>query len=127
MAGKLTQEDGLFFNEGRFRFRVPKKFAGGLEKLKDREVTFGIRPEDFYLAADAPGVSEKAEVTAMVEVVEPMGNEIYLYLNTGVNNLVARVNARTEPPIGSQLKLVLDMSKAHFFDAQNEASLSLAT
>jgi multiple sugar transport system ATP-binding protein len=50
-----------------------------------------------------------------------------LYLNTGINSLVARVNARTEPAIGSQLKLVLDMSKAHFFDAQTEANLSPAT
>jgi multiple sugar transport system ATP-binding protein len=123
MAGKVVQENGLFFHEGRFKFRVPKKFQSSLEKCKDREVIFGIRPEDFHLADSTAGVAEAAEVTATVEVVEPMGNEIYLYLNTGINSLVARVSARSEPPVGSQLKLVLDMSKAHFFDVQNENSL----
>jgi multiple sugar transport system ATP-binding protein len=124
VTGKIFQNHGLFFDDGRFKFRVPKKFENNLEKLKEREVVFGIRPEDFYLADDAANLTEIAELTATVEVVEPMGNEIYLYLNTGTNSLVARVNARSEPPIGSQLKLVLDMSKAHFFDSQSEGSLS---
>ncbi|MDZ7291717.1 MAG: sn-glycerol-3-phosphate ABC transporter ATP-binding protein UgpC [candidate division KSB1 bacterium] len=124
VKGKIIQDNRLLFDEGRFRFPVPEKMAGNLEPFKDREVIFGIRPEDFYLMDEAVGLAEAAEVTATVEVVEPMGNEIYLYLNTGINSLVARVNARYEPPIGSQLKLVLDMSKAHFFDAQSEVSLS---
>jgi multiple sugar transport system ATP-binding protein len=134
ITGKVVQENGLFFQEGRFQFPVPKKFAGSLEKFNDREVTFGVRPEDFHFADNAAGVSEKAEVTATVEVVEPMGNEIYLYLNTGSNSLVARVNARSESQLAllqnmkgsrdSQLKLVVDMSKAHFFDAQSEVSLN---
>jgi multiple sugar transport system ATP-binding protein len=124
MAGKVVQENGLFFHEGRFKFRAPKKFESSLEKFKDREVIFGIRPEDFHLADESASVAEAAEVMTTVEVVEPMGNEIYLYLNTGINSLVARVNARSEPAIGSQLKLVMDMSKAHFFDSQSEASLS---
>ncbi|MGH7452406.1 MAG: ABC transporter ATP-binding protein, partial [bacterium] len=136
MAGKVVQESGLFFHEGRFKFRAPKKFESSLEKFKDREVVFGIRPEDFHLADSAAGVAEAAELTAAVEVVEPMGNEIYLYLNTGSNSLVARVNARSESRLSfiqnmkgnreSQLKLILDMGKAHFFDAQSEASLSPA-
>jgi multiple sugar transport system ATP-binding protein len=134
IEGKVVRENGLFFHEGRFQFRAPEKFQNSLEKFKDREVIFGIRPEDFHLADNAAPTflnsfaegksGEKAEVTATVEVVEPMGNEIYLYLNMGSNGLVARVNARSEPPIGSELKLVLDMSKAHFFDAQSEMSLS---
>jgi multiple sugar transport system ATP-binding protein len=136
MAGKLVPDGGLFFDEGRFKFRVPKRFESRLEKFMEREVIFGIRPEDFHLADDASVAAEAAEVTAAVEVVEPMGNEIYLYLNTGINSLVARVNARSEPRLSfferlkgnrdSQLQLVLDMSKAHFFDPQTEASLSPA-
>ncbi len=134
MTGKVVQENGLFFHEGRFQFRAPKKLAGRLEKFKDREVVFGIRPEDFHLADDAAGVAEAAEIAATVEVIEPMGNEIFLYLNTGSNSLVARIDARAESRLSflqnmkgardTQLKLVVDMNKAHFFDAQTEASLN---
>jgi multiple sugar transport system ATP-binding protein len=134
MTGKVVQDNGLFFHEGRFQFRAPKKFADRLEKFKDREVVFGIRPEDFHLAADAVAVAEAAEITATVEVVEPMGNEIFLYLNTGSNSLVARIDARAESRLSflqnmkgardTQLKLIVDMNKAHFFDAQTEVSLN---
>jgi len=134
MKGKVVQENGLFFHEGRFQFRAPKKLASRLEKFKDREVVFGIRPEDFHLADDAVGVAEAAEITATVEVVEPMGNEIFLYLNAGSNSLVVRIDARAESRLSflqnmkgtrdAQLKLVVDMNKAHFFDAQTEVSLN---
>ena len=55
-----------------------------------------------------------------------MGSEIFLYLNSGSNSLVARVNARTEPAVGGSLECVFDMSKSHFFNAQTEESLSPA-
>ena len=126
VTGKIRQDNNLFFDEGSFRVGVPKKFQQALAKFKDRDVIFGIRPEDFYLAEEAHVMPEPAELAAAVEVVEPMGNEIYLYLNTGISSFVARVSARTEPPVGDRLRLMMDLSKAHFFDPQSEESLSPA-
>ncbi len=124
MSGRIIRENGLFFEEGQGRLRIPSKFENTLASYIAQNAVFGIRPEDIHLAENANGLTQKAELYATVEVVEPMGNEIFLYLNTGTNNLVARVNARTEPALGSRLNVALDMDKAHFFDTQSEASLS---
>lgn len=126
MTGRIARESGLFLHEGQNRLRIPAQFENNLAAYVEQNAVFGIRPEDIHLAENAKSLTQTAELSATVEVVEPMGSEIYLYLNTGTNNLVARINARTEPAVGSRLALVLDMSKAHFFDAQSEARLNAA-
>ncbi|MCG3154948.1 MAG: sn-glycerol-3-phosphate import ATP-binding protein UgpC [bacterium] len=123
IPGKVLRNGGLKFQCEQFAFPIPQSFAPSLGNHVGEEVVFGIRPEDIHLAGDAAGLQETAETPGVVEVVEPMGSEIYLYVNLGATSLVARINSRTEPPIGSQLPLTFDMSKSHFFSAQTEESL----
>ncbi len=123
MPGVIMRNGGLKFKHERFEVAVPKTFEPSLGRFIDQEVVFGIRPEDIHLADDTAALTQKAEVVGEVEVVEPMGSEIFLYANLGATNLVARITSRTEPPIGSQLPLTFDMSKSHFFSAQSEESL----
>jgi multiple sugar transport system ATP-binding protein len=123
IAGKIVQNGGLIFTDNRLRLGVPAVYEKTVAQYIDKDIVFGIRPEDLYDEKDSPNLANKATASANVEVVEPMGNEIFIYLNSGLNNLVARINARTEPAIGSQLALAFDMSKAHFFDTQTEQCL----
>jgi multiple sugar transport system ATP-binding protein len=123
MPGKIIRNGGLKFKHERFEVVVPKTFETSLGSFIDQEVVFGIRPEDIHLAGDTQVLAQKVEVAGEVEVVEPMGSEIFLYANLGATNLVARITSRTEPPIGSQLPLTFDLSKSHFFSAQSEESL----
>jgi multiple sugar transport system ATP-binding protein len=125
ISGKIVRTRGLYFSDSRFRLRIPAGYYKKLSNYIDRDVVFGIRPEDIYDGKEASALAQKAVAAANVEVVEPMGNEIFVYLDNGLNNFVARINARTEPAIGSQLDLAFDMSKAHFFDAQTEQRLTL--
>ncbi len=123
ITGKVVRNGGLHFTDGKLRLNIPSIYEKAVSNYIDKDIVFGIRPEDIYEAKDSAAVMQKAIAAAGVEVVEPMGNEIFIYLNNGLNNLVARINARTEPAIGSQLELAFDMSKAHFFDAQTEQCL----
>lgn len=61
----------------------------------------------------------------MIEVVEPMGSEMYVYFSTkpGSNPYVARISDSVEPKPGSAVKLAFEMSKAHYFDKTTEATL----
>ncbi len=126
ISGKIARNGGLYFSDSRFRLRIPAAHDKGLSNYIDRDIVFGIRPEDIYHGKEASALAQKALAAANVEVVEPMGNEIFVYLNNGLNNFIARINARTEPAIGSQLDLAFDMSKAHFFDAQTEQRLTFS-
>ena len=60
------------------------------------------------------------EVSLTVELVEPIGNEIFLYVTTGINTLVARVAPQTRLQIGQEIKLVFDLAKVHFYDIETE-------
>ncbi len=62
-------------------------------------------------------------VKVTCEVVEPMGSEVYLYLNTGSNTFVARVGAHDRPQVNADIDMVFDMSKVHFFDIVTEETI----
>jgi multiple sugar transport system ATP-binding protein len=122
--GTIINKDGkTYFNEGRFQVRVIDSMAGALAPYIDTEVIFGIRPEDIYdklFVSDAP---QDNTIKAICEVLEPMGPEAYLYLNTGRSSLVARVGGHDKPTLNHDMDLVLDMSKVHFFDKDTDVTI----
>ncbi|HEY0198649.1 MAG TPA: sn-glycerol-3-phosphate ABC transporter ATP-binding protein UgpC [Rhodanobacter sp.] len=78
----------------------------------DREVVLGIRPEDLQ-----PADAARAVLRAQVEVVEPVGNEIFLNLRHGMQALVSRISPRTLPEPGSSMPMGLATERLHLFDA----------
>ena len=60
---------------------------------------------------------------ATCEVVEPLGSEVFLYLNSGKHLFTARVGAHNRPEINRDMDLVFDMSKVHFFDRETEKTI----
>jgi multiple sugar transport system ATP-binding protein len=80
----------------------------------DREISVGIRPENLQPGAAGPGGFE-----AVVEVVEPVGNEVFLNLRYATYPLVARVAPSAMPAIGDRLALTVASDRLHFFDAES--------
>ena len=62
-------------------------------------------------------------VTLTCEVVEHLGSEVYIYMNTGKNLVVAKVAGDADPQINQDLDVVFDMSKVHFFDNTTEKTI----
>jgi multiple sugar transport system ATP-binding protein len=84
----------------------------------DKEIVAGIRPEDLrpVTAAADSGPS----LSAQLDVVEPVGNEVFLNLSCGGAEIVARTPPGNLPEPGSQLSLAYAPSALHFFDAKTE-------
>ncbi len=114
----------LEVNTGGFRLEVPEQKAKDWRAFKGREVIFGIRPDDIHAKPFvAPGILE-SDMTARVDVIELMGNEIFLYLMTKDDKqFVARVDPRVQANMGDQLDLAVNMANAHIFDPKTEISL----
>jgi multiple sugar transport system ATP-binding protein len=124
MEGILKAEnDTLVFDEGNFQVNVSPQMADSLMPYIGKEITFGIRPEDIFETALSEGAREKAPMQATLEVLEPMGNELFLYLTTGTHPIVARVDVHETPEVGQKLDLIFDMSTAHFFDKDTEEAI----
>jgi multiple sugar transport system ATP-binding protein len=80
------------------------------------DVLLGIRPEDIYNAS-GPYLPEKvSELNARVDVVEPMGNEIYLYADLEGHEVIARLTQQGQIEPDSTIRLAIDVSKVHLFD-----------
>jgi multiple sugar transport system ATP-binding protein len=89
---------------------------------RDREIILGLRPEHLQLAgADAQASSVQFDAT--LEVIEPVGNEIFLNLRFGDAALVARVAPRTLPEPGARTRMQFDPSRLHAFDAVSGARI----
>jgi multiple sugar transport system ATP-binding protein len=119
----LKTSEKLYFQNGPFKVRIPEQVAPKLVPYIGQELVFGIRAEDIYDKLFVTEASVDNTIRAICEVVEPMGAEAYLYLRSGPNTFVARVSGHVRPAVNQDLDLVLDMSKAHFFDKTTEESI----
>ena len=94
---------------------IPKNKIKALAPFIGKEVWLGIRPEHIGLAGNAL----KSKFTAQVEVVEPMGNEIFVYFTIGTSQIVARMSP-VSVEAGTRTKCSFSMKHAHFFDKITE-------
>ncbi|MFH1397601.1 MAG: sn-glycerol-3-phosphate ABC transporter ATP-binding protein UgpC [Candidatus Omnitrophota bacterium] len=124
IQGRIIKKDGrIYFNEGKIQAKLVEETYKKIAPYIGKEVILGIRPEDVYdklFVSDAP---PENVVRVNCEVVEPMGSEVYLYLNTGIHTFIARVGAHDRPPVNQDMDVVFDMSKVHFFDKTSEETI----
>jgi multiple sugar transport system ATP-binding protein len=120
--GKLVGNGDSAFDEGTFKVPLPADIASKVAAHKGKDIIFGIRPSDLY-SKPPEGAGAAVSFKATVEVVEPMGNEVFVYVTTGKTPAVARLATRKEITPGSQIELFIDMRRIHFFDAGSEATI----
>ena len=122
------RKDGaaLFVDTGDFSVKVPDNDIETYKRYVDKEVIFGIRPEDIHNPAFAPSGIHASPVEAKVDVTELMGNEIFLYMVSGKNSFVARVDPRTRFAMSEQVQLVFNMDNFHIFDPSVDTENPLA-
>jgi len=89
-----------------------------LAACRDRETVLGLRPEHLQPASD-DAATPLAQFEATLEVIEPVGNEIFLNLHFGNDALVARVAPRTLPEPGGRMRMEFDPARLHAFDANS--------
>lgn len=61
-------------------------------------------------------------INATVEVIENLGNELLVYLNSGGKSIQARLNPRSRVSVGNQITLQVDTARIHLFDSETEVA-----
>jgi multiple sugar transport system ATP-binding protein len=124
IAGKVVKKrQEFYFQTDSMEVKILPSMYDRISGYSNTKVIMGIRPEDIYDKLFAQYASEEFVINARVDVVEPMGAEVYLTLYSGKSSLVARVNAHDTVSVNQDLDLVLDMKKVHFFDFDTEKSI----
>ena len=121
ITGTIRRDGGLRFraDDGAFELSVPERSSTASSEHDGAPVILGIRPEHLQIAT-AQG---EAGIEARLDLVEPMGSELYLSLRAGTHDLTARVSPRSLPPAGSALSFTVDPEHLHFFDARSTLRL----
>jgi multiple sugar transport system ATP-binding protein len=120
----LRQDNGdLYIETAGFRIAVPENRRASWETMAGRAAILGVRPEDIHDSAYVPPELCAAEVEAMVDVVEPLGNEAFLYLQSGGLEYIARVDPRTDAQAGGRLIVAMCTDNMHLFDGETEQAI----
>ncbi len=124
MEGKIIKKEGkLYFDEGNFRVLIIEGMSDILDEYVEKRLLMGIRSEDIHDKLAVSGSSPENVVTMTCEVVEHLGSEVYLHLNTGKHVLIAKASGDANPQINLDMDVVFDMSKVHFFDKTTEKTI----
>ncbi|SFG40318.1 multiple sugar transport system ATP-binding protein [Halopelagius inordinatus] len=98
------------------------------------EVTLGIRPEDVYLTRDSEISTPTRVIDAKTDVLEPMGDEIFVYLlldeeagtdlddmagDAFAGQLLMSVDPDSDIEEDEDVDVVLDRSRVHLFDTNS--------
>ncbi|WP_227355189.1 ABC transporter ATP-binding protein [Haladaptatus salinisoli] len=108
---------------GRFEYHVSEQTR---ETIGDRaEVVLGVRPEDIIVSDDADG---RHAFEAVVDVVEPMGNENNVYLtfdgeNTNPETFIATVDGFKQISAGQPATVHIPEDAISIFDATTGETL----
>ncbi|MFC0211880.1 ABC transporter ATP-binding protein [Paenibacillus chartarius] len=125
--GNLSEEGGqLWFKAPGLNVAVPQGKAQVLREkgYVGKELVMGVRPEDFHEEAIFLEASPNTIINANIDLSENLGHEMYLYIaGIGQNTIIARVDGRAGLKEGMNVKLAIDMNKAHFFDKDTTVSI----
>ena len=120
LPGKVD-EKGIFVCE-HLKLKVDDTHFKLLKEksMLDKEIILGFRPEDM---SDKPRIIEELKDSSAnftVDVAELLGAETNIHIAIADNNIIAKVDARSDLSIGSKIDLAINMKKAHFFDPETE-------
>jgi multiple sugar transport system ATP-binding protein len=145
-TGKLTgTKSKVYIEFGMEKIQLPKEKVGLIVNLDkylntDKEIVFGIRPEDIHDEEDWVKDPKKQTIEVKVDVVEALGSETLLYCKTrsemdpegeetiksivdDVSNLTAKVDNRSITKAGDTINIALDVDHCHIFDKDTEVTI----
>ncbi|MDR1363969.1 MAG: sn-glycerol-3-phosphate ABC transporter ATP-binding protein UgpC [Spirochaetaceae bacterium] len=116
----LEENSDLILDEGGFKLKVSAEHNACLKKYVDKDVYFGIRPEDLDFSGNS-GAQDSIPLT--VNVVEPLGADTTIWLNTKTQSMIARTDPSRTFKIGEAVNFVPRMEKARYFDKETELAI----
>jgi len=122
IRGELVSNGALKFRSKLFDIDLPEVAVQGLKNYPHREIVAGIRPEHMLNAA-RPSRKDKATSkpqTVMVDVVEPVGNEVFVYFSEADQRYCMRMSPEHLYHPGEDIQILIELEKIYFFDIKSD-------
>jgi len=115
--GELVQDaNKMVFKSESMTVNIHESHMAKLIQSGQKKVSMGIRPEHLQDSVLVSNPDQDTLVKSKVEVVEPMGAEIMLYLSAGDHAYIARVDGQDKAKAGQEISMSFDMLHASFFE-----------
>ena len=125
--GQIVRDgESLFAVANSVRLEIPPIQHDQLRNQVGREVIFGVRPEHIHHPFERPNSAPGQRASLNVEVIEPLGSELLVYLASASHEFTARMGPETPVRTGENVEAVFDTHKLHVFDRETEKAISLA-
>jgi multiple sugar transport system ATP-binding protein len=105
----------LVNGDDRPTYGISNELLDIIEDADTDEYVLGFRPEDVRLADD---VSDAKTVDGTVKVVEVVGSDNFIYLDTGGEEFRFRADSDIEPDIDETLAVTFDETDLHIFNRE---------
>jgi multiple sugar transport system ATP-binding protein len=118
---KKNGEYSFVSEDGKMNIKLSKEHSEKLKNYNGKKITLGIRPED--ISMQDPEGNNSHSIKVKLEVVEPMGNEIFIYFIVSGEQLIARLPSTADIKKNEELDIYMNINRIHFFDDETEESL----
>ncbi|QEN09267.1 sn-glycerol-3-phosphate ABC transporter ATP-binding protein UgpC [Oceanispirochaeta crateris] len=119
-VAKVTEENGkIVVSEEGIKVTIDDNRMETLKAYVGKELLMGIRPEDLNFTT----TPVENNMSAKVVVVEPLGNETQLHINTGSHTFTTKNDPTISVKVGDTVNFTPRLEKLHFFDLETERSL----
>jgi multiple sugar transport system ATP-binding protein len=119
-----AEEGNLFATTPGFRMQIADVKTQSLQNYIGKTVTMGVRPEHISIPERLDkAVPQGALIPVTVDVVELLGNEIFVYLTNRGAVLTARMDPDIRLERGQEIQVATEPGKLHFFDPETERAI----
>jgi multiple sugar transport system ATP-binding protein len=105
-----------------FTVPAPGRLRAALAGRDGQKLVLGVRPENVVADGRAPR-GEAAPLQVVVEIAEPLGDEVVVHARAGEEPLVFKQDPHRQAAIGNTLEVRLELDALHLFDAGTQQRL----
>jgi len=105
-------------SDGSFQVAIPpKSWALVSESVESGKLKVGIRPKDIQLVSES---AETMHVRGQVKDIDTLGQTTVVTVRVGSLTIKAKIPTEQAPDRGSNIGLVLDSTRFHYFDTETD-------
>jgi multiple sugar transport system ATP-binding protein len=111
----IEENSALYLDCGDFSIPLADDKAQKVKISGAKDFTIGIRPEDICLKKNSEEKRPDGLFGARIIVIEPLGRECFVELNTGQYELTAIVDSSYSCRVHQEIELSINSDKIHLF------------
>ena len=110
------KNDSYYAEFSGYSIKLPKRMGKNLIDYVDKEVIFGIRPENMSIS----NVNEENTIKMHIDIAEMTGADYFLYGSINEKKIIANVASNQNIETEKDYFIKLDVDRIHIFDKINE-------